>query len=130
MFLSAARYIPLILLGLAANALAAEKPVISLTMRYADARVRMFQTGFRPFQVISPDSDLFGRNFASREDIGRQFPEAAKCEPKNGAPCYFLFARGSDEIVAITTMGAHPDSLLVRKVSVVPLQDADSLYEH
>lgn len=116
-----------LLLPLAAGAQAADTPVISLAMHYAQARARMIVAGFRPFRVIPQDSDLFKKNFAFREDIGRRFPEAAKCEPKE-ASCYFLFVRGANEIVAITTMGARAESLVVRKVHVVTAQEADGLY--
>jgi len=117
-----------ILIGLPAMAQAAETPVISLAMHYDHARERMIEAGYRPFRVIPPDSGLFKQNFPSREDIARRFPEAAKCEAKGKSPCYFLFTRGPGEIVAITTMGAHPESLLVRKVHAVSMQEADTLY--
>jgi hypothetical protein len=122
------RFAALVLIGFAAVAHAAETPVISLAMRYTDARDRMIQTDFRPFRVIRPDSDLFKNNFATREDIGRQFPEAAKCAPKEASPCYFQFVRGPNEIVEITTVGAHADALIVRYVRVVTLKEANDLY--
>jgi hypothetical protein len=118
-----------ILTMLAAGAQAAEKPVISFAMPYADARARMFQTGFRPYRPIPPDSALFGKNFAGREDVGRQFPEAAKCEPKDKSACFFLWVRAPDEIVAITTTGAHAQSLIVWQVHVATPQEAEQLYE-
>jgi hypothetical protein len=117
-----------LLLSLAASAQGAEKPVISLMMHYADARDRMIGAGFRPFRIIPQNGDLFKMNFAFREDIGRRFPEAAKCEPNGRSPCYFLFARGPNEIVAITTMGVHPESLVVRRAQGVTAQEADDLY--
>jgi hypothetical protein len=123
------RYIPLILLGLATAAQAQPTtPVISLAMHYTHARARMIEAGYRPFRVIPPDSDLFERNFAGREEIGRTFAEAAKCQPKGKSSCYFLFARGPNEIVAITTVGVHTETLIVRKVHVVTAQEAESLY--
>jgi hypothetical protein len=103
-------------------------PVISLAMHYSVARARLFEAGFQPYRVIPPDSDLFRKNFAGREEIARKYPEAAKCQPKDRSPCYFLFVRGQNEIVAITTMGAHPDSLHVRKVHVATAQEAEKLY--
>jgi hypothetical protein len=124
----AARYIPLILIGLTASAEAQTAPVISLAMHYTHARDRMMQAGYQPFRVIPPDSDLFKKNFASREDIADKFPEAAKCLPKGKSPCYFLFVRGPTEIVAITTVGAHAETLIVRKVHVVTPQAANSFY--
>jgi hypothetical protein len=123
------RYLPLILIGLAASAEAQTTPVISLAMHYSHARDRMIEAGYRPFRVIPPDGDLFKRNFAAREDIARKFPEAAKCQPKGKSPCYFLFARGPNEIVAITTVGAHAETLIVRKVHVATMHEAESLYE-
>jgi hypothetical protein len=123
-----ARYIVPILLALTAGAEAAEKPVISLTMHYADARARMLQTGFRPYRPIPPDSDLFRKNFAGREEIGRRYPEAAKCEPENKSACFFLFVRAPDEIVAITTSGAKADGLIVWHVRVATRQEAEALY--
>jgi len=125
----AARYVPLILAALAASAEAAEKPVISFAMPYPDARARMFQTGFRPFRVIPPDSDLFKKNFAGREDIGRQFPEAAKCEPKDKSACFFLWIRAPGEIVAITTSGSKLNALVVWHVRVATVQEAEALYQ-
>jgi hypothetical protein len=122
------RYIPLILIGLAAKAEAQTTPVVSLAMHYTHARDRMFEAGYRPFRVIPPDSDLFKKNFAGREDIGGKFPEAAKCQAKGKSPCYFLFARGPNEIVAITTVGAHAETLIVRKVRVATQAEAESLY--
>jgi hypothetical protein len=116
-----------LMLTLATAVQAADKPVISLTMHYAQARDRMIVAGFRPFRVIPQDSDLFRKNFAFREDIGRRFPEAARCEPKE-ASCYFLFVRGPAEIVAITTMGTHPEALVVRKVNGVTAQEAGEIY--
>jgi len=123
------RYIPLVLIGLTNGAQAARTPVISLAMHYTHARDRMIDAGYQPFRVIPPDSDLFKKNFASREDIARRFPEAAKCQPKGKSPCYFLFARSPNEIVAITTVGAHAETLIVRKVRVATLAEAESLYE-
>jgi hypothetical protein len=123
------RYIPLILIVLAAGAQAQTTPVISLAMHYTHARDRMFEAGYRSFRVIPPDSDLFKKNFAGREDIAGKFPEAAKCQPKGKSPCYFLFVRGPNEIVAITTVGAHAETLIVRKVHVATAQEAESLYE-
>ena len=117
-----------LLLSLAAIAQGAEKPVISLAMPYTDARNRMIEAGFRPFRVIPQDSDLFKRNFASREDIGRRYPEAAKCELKGKSRCYFLFARGPNEIVAITAMGAGAESLIVWKAQGVTVEDAEGLF--
>ena len=117
-----------LLLILATGAHGAEKPVLSLTMRYTDARNRMIEAGFRPFRVIPQGSDLFKRNFASREDIGRHFPEAAKCELKGKSRCYFLFARGPNEVVAIMAMGASAESLIVWKAQGVTAQEADELY--
>ena len=119
----------LILLALTASAQAAEKPVISFAMPYADARARMLQTGFRPYRPIPADSDLFRKNFAGREDIGRRYPEAAKCEPKNKSACFFLFVRAPEEIVAITTSGAKADGLMVWQVHVATRQEADALYD-
>jgi len=124
----AALYALPILLSLATSAGAAEKPVISFAMPYADARARMFQTGFRPFRPIPSDSALFKKNFAGREDIGRQFPEAAKCEPKDKSACFFLFIRTPDEIVAITTSGAKANALNVWHVRVATVQEAEALY--
>jgi hypothetical protein len=123
-----ARYIPLILIGLTASAEAQTIPIISLAMHYTHARDRMLESGYQPFRIIPPDSDLFKKNFSSREDIARKFPEAAKCQPKGKSPCYFLFARGPNEIVAITTVGAHAETLIVRKVRVATLAEAESLY--
>src|ERR1700744_725696 len=117
-----------IFLALVAGAQAEETPVISLAMHYSVARARLFEAGFQPYRVISQDSAVFRKNFASREDIALKYPEAAKCEPKGRSPCYFLFIRGGNEIVAVTTMGAHPESLLVRKVHVTTAQEADRLY--
>jgi hypothetical protein len=128
MLYRAIRYIPLILIGLTASAQAQTTPVVSLAMHYTNARDRMLDAGYRSFRVIPPDSDLFKMNFASREDIARIFPEAARCEPKGKSPCYFLFARGPNEIVAITTVGAHAETLIVRKVRVVTMAEAESLY--
>jgi hypothetical protein len=125
----AARYVPLILLALANGAQAAKTPVISLAMHYTHARDRMIEAGYQPFRVIPPDSDLFKKNFASREDIASKFPEAAKCQPKGKSPCYFLFAHGPTEIVVITTVGAHAETLIVRKVHVLTLQEANSFYD-
>ena len=88
-----AHYIPLLLIGLATGAEAQTTPVISLEMHYAHARDRMAEAGYRPFRVIPPDSDLFKRNFAGREDIARKFPEAAKCQSKGKSACYFLVVR-------------------------------------
>jgi hypothetical protein len=122
------RFAALILIALAPSARAAETPVISLAMHYTHARERMFDAGYQPFRVIPPDSDLFKKNFAGREDIARKFPEAAKCQAKGKSPCYFLFARGPSEIVAITTVGAHAETLIVRKVHVATVQEAESLY--
>jgi hypothetical protein len=124
------RYIPLILLGGLATGAEAQPttPVISLAMHYTNARARMIEAGFTPFRVIQQDSDLFKRNFAGREDIARKFPEAAKCQPQGKSPCYFLFARGPNEIVAITTVGAHAETLIVRKVHVATAQEAERLY--
>jgi hypothetical protein len=124
-----AHYIPLLLIGLATGAEAQTTPVISLTMHYSHARDRMIEAGYQPFRVIPPDSDLFKRNFAGREDIARKFPEAAKCQSKGKSACYFLFARGPNEIVAITTVGAHAETLIVRKVSVATPAEAEGLYE-
>jgi hypothetical protein len=123
------RCLPLILIGLAAGAEAQTTPVISLAMHYTHARDRMIEAGYRPFRVIPPESDLFKRNFAARDDIARKFPEAVKCQPKGKSPCYFLFTRGPNEIVAITTVGAHAETLIVRKVHVATMQEAESLYE-
>jgi hypothetical protein len=123
------RYIPLILIGLTVSAEAQTTPVISLAMHYTHARDRMLEAGYQPFRVIPPDSGLFKKNFASREDIAHNFPEAARCEPKGKSPCYFLFARGANEIVAITTVGAHAETLIVRKVRVATLAEAERLYE-
>jgi hypothetical protein len=117
----------LFLLGSAAQA--AEKPVISFAMPYPDARARMFQTGFRPYRPIPPDIALFKKNFAGREDIGRRYPEAAKCEPKDKSACFFLFVRAPEEIVAITTSGAKADGLMVWHVGVATAQEADALYD-
>jgi hypothetical protein len=117
-----------ILLGLAVSARAAEKPVISFAMPYTAARARMFETGFRAFRIIPPDSALFKKNFASRGDIGRNFPEAAKCDPTGKSPCFFLFTRAPDEIVAITTTGARADSLIVWQARVATPKEAESLY--
>jgi len=89
----------------------------------------MIDAGYQPFRVIPPDSELFKKNFASREDIAGKFPEAAKCLPKGKSPCYFLFIRGPTEIVVITTVGAHAETLIVRKVHVMTLDEANSLYE-
>jgi len=122
------RYLPLILTGLAAGAQAQTTPVISLAMHYTHARDRMFEAGYQPFRVIPPDSDLFKKNFAGREDIARTFPEAAKCQPKGKSPCYLLFARAPNEIVAITTVGAHAETLIVRKVHVATPAEAERLY--
>ena len=123
------RYIPLILIGLASGAEAqTTTPVISLAMHYTNARARMIQAGFVPYRVIEQGSDVFKRNFAGREDIAHQFPEAARCQPKGKSPCYFLFARGETEIVAITTVGAHAESLIVRKVHVATAAEAEALY--
>ncbi len=118
-----------ILLDFAVSAQAAEKPVISFAMPYAAARARMFEAGFRPFRVVRPDSALFKKNFASREDIGRSFPEAAQCDLRGKSPCFFLFTRAPDEIVAITTSGAHPSALIVWQVHVATPQEAERLYE-
>ena len=118
-----------VLLAFATGAQAAEKPVISFAMPYPDARARMFQTGFRPYRPIPPDSDLFKKNFAGREDIGRRYPEAAKCEPKDKSACFFLFIRAPNEIVAITTSGAKADALIVWQVHVATRQEADALYD-
>src|SRR5437762_2310504 len=104
-----ARCVPLFLIGFAASAQAAEKPVISLAMHYKDARYRMIETGFRPFRIIPPDSVAYKRNFAFRADIPMQFPEAVECAPTGQSPCNFLFVRASNEIVEITTTGEHPD---------------------
>jgi hypothetical protein len=123
-----ARYIPLILIGLTVSAEARTTPVISLAMHYTNARDRMLEAGYQPFRVIPPDSALFKKNFAGREDIAHKFPEAAKCQPKGKSPCYFLFARGPNEIVAITTVGAHAETLIVRKVYIATLAEAESLY--
>jgi hypothetical protein len=123
-----ARLVPLILIALAPIARGTETPVVSLAMHYTHARDRMIEAGYRPFRMIPPDSDLFKRNFAGREDIASKFPEAAKCQAKGKSPCYFLFARGPNEIVAITTVGAHPETLIVRKVHVATVQEAESLY--
>ena len=128
----AARCIPLILIGLAAGAEAQPpapmpKPVISLAMHYTNARAQMFAAGFTAYRVIPPDSDLFKRNFAGREDIARKFPEAAKCQPKS--PCYFLFVRGPNEIVAITTVGVQAETLIVLKVHVATAEEAEPLYQ-
>jgi hypothetical protein len=123
------RFAALILITLAPSARAAETPVISLAMHYTHARDRMFDAGYRPFRVIPPDSDLFKKNFAGHEDIAGKFPEAAKCQAKGKSPCYFLFTRGPNEIVAITTVGAHAETLIVRKVHVATMQEAESLYE-
>ncbi len=123
-----ARYIPLILIGLTAGAEAQTTPVISMAMHYTHAPDRLLEAGYQPFRIIPPDSDLFKKNFVSREDIARKFPEAAKCQPKGKSPCYFLFARGPNEIVAITTVGAHAETLIVRRVHVATLQEANSLY--
>ena len=123
-----ARYIPLILIGLTVSAQAQTTPIISLAMHYTHAHDRMLEAGYRPFRVIPQDSDLLKKNFAGREDIARKFPEVAKCEPKGKSPCYFLFARGPSEIVAITTVGAHAETLIVRKVRVATMAEAESLY--
>ena len=128
------RYIPLILIGLAAGAQAqpptpAPTPVISLAMHYTSARARMIQAGFVPFRPVPADSEMFKRNFAGREAIARKFPEAAKCQSQGKSPCYFLFARGPDEIVAITTVGAHAETLIVRKVHVATAQEAERFYQ-
>jgi hypothetical protein len=123
-----ARYIPLMLIGLTVSAEAQTTPVISLAMHYTHARDRMLEAGYYPFRVIQPDSELFEKNFASREDIARKFPEAARCEPKGKSPCYFLFARGPNDIVAITTVGAHAETLIVRKVHRVTSEEANRLY--
>jgi hypothetical protein len=122
------RFVPLILIALAPGTRAAETPVISLAMHYTHARDRMFEAGYRPFRVIPPDGDLLEKNFAGREDIAGKFPEAAKCLPKGKSPCYFLFARGPNEIVAITTVGAHAETLIVRKVHVATVHEAEALY--
>jgi len=124
----AALYALPILLSLATSAEAVEKPVISFAMPYADARARMFQTGFRPYRPIPSDSALFKKNFAGRKDIGRQFPEAAKCEPKDKSACFFLFIRTPDEIVAITTSGTKANALNVWHVRVATMQEAEALY--
>jgi hypothetical protein len=71
----------------------------------------MLEAGRQPFRVIPPDSNLFKKNFASREDIAGRFPEAAKCQPNGKSPCYFLFARGPN----------------VRKVRVMTLDEANGL---
>jgi len=125
----AACSILLILLGLAASAGAAEKPVISLAMPYPDARTRMFETGFRPYRPIPPDSALFKKNFAGREDIARRYPEAAKCEPRDKSACFFLWVRTPDELVAITTSGVKLASLIVWHVRAATRQEAEALYE-
>ena len=117
-----------VLLALAAVAQAAEKPVISFAMPYPDARARMFQTGFRPYRPIPPDSALFKKNFAGREDVGRTYPEAAKCDQKGKSACFFLFIRGQDEIVAITTSGGKLNSLIVWHAHVATARDAEALY--
>jgi len=122
------KFVPLILLALAASAQAAQKPVISFAMSYTDARARMVQTGFRPYRPIPPDSTLFRKNFAGREDIGRQFPEAAKCEPKDKSACFFLWVRAPNEIVAITTSGAKLNALIVWHVHVATAREAEALY--
>ena len=130
MLFRAIRYTALILLGISAAAEAQPTtPVISLAMHYTNARARMIQAGFQAFRVISPDSDQFKRNFAGREDIARRFPEAAKCQAKGKSPCYFLFVRGPNEIVAITTVGARAETLIVRKVHVATVADAEKLYQ-
>jgi hypothetical protein len=126
----ATRYVPLIALSLAGKAEGADKPVISFAMPYAAARARMFETGFRAFRAIPPDSDLFKKNFAGRDDIGRQFPEAAKCEPKGKPACFFLWIRAPDEIVAITTSGAKANALTVWHVHVATTPEAEALYAH
>ena len=89
----------------------------------------MFQTGFRPYRPIPPDSALFKKNFAGREDIGRTYPEAAKCEPKDKSACFFLFIRGQDEIVAITTSGSKLNALIVWHVRVATAREAEALYQ-
>ena len=122
------RYLPLIPIGFAAGAQGQTTPVISLAMHYTNARARMIEAGFAPFRAIPAGSDLFKQNFAGREDIARKFPEVAKCEPKGKSPCYFLFARGPTEIVAITTVGAHAETLIVRKVQVATPAEAEMLY--
>ena len=124
-----ALFLCLSLLDLAASAQAAEKPVISLAMHYTDARYRMIEAGFHPFQVVPPESAAYQRSFAYRFDIPKRFPEAVECAPTGQSPCNFLFVRGSDEIVEITTIGEHPEALLVRKVRVVSLAEAEALYE-
>jgi hypothetical protein len=125
----AIRFLPLILIGLITGAQTQPTtPIISLAMHYTQARARMIEAGFAPFRVIPPDSDLFKRNFAGREDIPRKFPEAAQCRPNGKSPCYFLFVRGPDEIVAITAVGAHPETLIVRKVHVATPAEAEALY--
>jgi hypothetical protein len=123
-----ARSILPILPILAAGAEAAEKPVISFAMPYADARARMFQTGFRPYRPIPPDSALFRKNFLNRQDVPHRYPEAAECEPKDKSACFFLFIRGRDEIVAITTSGAKADGLIVWRVQVTTRHEAEALY--
>jgi hypothetical protein len=88
----------------------------------------MLETGFLPYRPIPPDSALFKKNFAGREDIGRQFPEAAKCETKDKSACFFLWVRAPDEIVAITTSGAKLNALIVWHVRVATRREADALY--
>ena len=127
--LKPAQYILLVVFALGTSARAAEKPVISVAMKYADARYRMIEAGFRPFQVIPPESATYQRSFAYRFDIPKRFPEAVECAPTGQSPCNFLFVRGPDEIIEITTIGEHPETLLVRKVRVISLQDAKALYD-
>jgi hypothetical protein len=124
-----ARFVVLpILLMVAADSPAAEKPVISLAMPYADGRARLFQTGFRPYRPIPHDSALFKKKFAGREDIGRLYPEAAQCEPKGKSACFFLWVRAPDEIVAITTSGAKAEALIVWHVRAAAVQEVEDLY--
>ena len=130
MFYRAIRLAPLILLGLSIAAQAQPTtPVISLSMHYSVARARMFAAGFQPYRVIPPESDDYKRNFTFREDIARRFPEALECAPTGKSPCNFLFRRGTNEIVEITTVGAHAETLIVRKVHVVTTAEAEALYK-
>ncbi len=105
-----------------------QAPVISVGMHYQQAHDQMTITGFQPFYVIPPHSDDYKRNFAFREDVPKRFPEAVECAPTGRSPCMFLFRRGPNEIVEITTDGEHADALIVRYVRALTLKEANGLY--
>jgi len=131
MLYRATRLVLPILLGLVDSAGGTEttKPVLSLAMHYTHAHDRMLEAGYHAFRVIPPDTEAYKQHFAFRDEIPRRFPEAVECAPTGKSPCNFLFIRGEDEIVEITTTGERPDTMRVRNIRALTPHQAESLYE-